>query len=1410
MSKNRLLELPVVVVGKDRTRMTCAVIDHLKAHIKNAKPYFICVSDRSRSGHDKVIENHLRSIGEERFEVLRTLPEENRYGWGCAINLGLQCAFDQCLNASFALVVDNDWLLQRDLDMEKYDYAFAMSEVGAVTFKSVNPGTNVSLAERKLDDGSVFLLRDRGTAPRYSFTAEIGCMLITRRLRDRYGDFMENCVTDKTEWAFCEWYNSLSAKERSDSRLWFATDKELFHEELNGENHVFTHVGLVSQHEGPHKWNCPDEYKYLSDDSADEQVCKGAVLNDLLTIDDTAATNDGNYWERHKVLFVTNTTRDEKNPLHLSIDLVRRFSPDEVYVVSQEKYGGEVFPCVFEYGIEHGYDYVIYFDADCFILSESNLKKEFERFASNERNIFGGMPDGEACSTRVKNPVCINPFLFFVNLKRVANYRQSAGIFDFGEIDASLTKDVVVGIQPSLAESLDWSADLRKSKGASTKEQGNWKNLFGYENYHRLLCGRKVFTENDVYYMKVSDFNCDADNQGITTAVWSECESLPLGKIETLQDVESMGLVCIHTWYARLVIDTPLEPNPQGLIDFHRKRIVGVVTWVKSVMESSQIAWEKYFDRVYCIHYLPQENKLPRLKRELARVGLLNSPVFEFRYTSECRYDIDVCDAHKVEVPHLNQAFVNIILEIHRILEEAIHFNYSRILLMENDIAFLKDVSLIRRMLDNAPRGFGLIQYDKFVNDGPMVDVYRNACEGGRVNDWFVEYRQGVFSSAACFSLDAAAIRELKALIDVSPNATDTYFHLMTCRKAFSVPNLVIQVFSPGAWSIKTDGVEYMHKVYKNGDVKYEDYNLPDGYTYGSLYDGEDSVTSVILDEQPAVHKNILCLKDLVDSIGKKDIAVLEIGSMAGNSAEVFLLSGKVAHITCVDPWINIDSENPCNSYSNMTEKEMEFDRRMARFGNKVTKFKGTFREFIGNMGTTPVSYDLVYIDALHDYENVKRDISDALTYIRPKIAIAGHDYNPDLIHVAGVKRAVDEAFNGDIKVFGDTSWLHMITEDADLSCGTSPVSKHRKFISVYAIAKNESSVARRWYECVKEADEVCVLDTGSTDDTVEILRSLGAKVTVKTYDDWSFAVARNDSMSFVSPGADILFTLDLDETIAPGWRKKLEDAWVKREQSGVTPTGCVYKYIWSFHPDGTEAQSFSVRKIHAKGQGKWKYRCHELLTEVDDSRSFFLDGFVVEHHQNRQTNRSKYLPLLEKDAKEMPDNDRSAYYYARELMYMGRWQESLDEFKRHLSLPSARWAAERASSMRNIASCYGQLGNMELCELWLRKSADEDPTNREATFRLGEIAMEQKDYPAAVAAFRRCLAIEKPSLEYISIPIVWSARPWFLYAQALWWTGDWKGAEEASRKALEIEPNNLEVRSQYVGMASTRKKFNR
>ncbi len=55
--------------------------------------------------------------------------------------------------------------------------------------------------------------------------------------------------------------------------------------------------------------------------------------------------------------------------------------------------------------------------------------------------------------------------------------------------------------------------------------------------------------------------------------------------------------------------------------------------------------------------------------------------------------------------------------------------------------------------------------------------------------------------------------------------------------------------------------------------------------------------------------------------------------------------------------------------------------------------------------------------------------------------------------------------------------------------------------IVVYAICKNESGFVDRWMDSMQEADRVIVLDTGSTDDTVQkqVLRggSLGSKLTL-------------------------------------------------------------------------------------------------------------------------------------------------------------------------------------------------------------------------------------------------------------------------------------------------------------------------
>ncbi|MEG3069920.1 MAG: hypothetical protein RQM92_02880 [Candidatus Syntrophopropionicum ammoniitolerans] len=98
--------------------------------------------------------------------------------------------------------------------------------------------------------------------------------------------------------------------------------------------------------------------------------------------------------------------------------------------------------------------------------------------------------------------------------------------------------------------------------------------------------------------------------------------------------------------------------------------------------------------------------------------------------------------------------------------------------------------------------------------------------------------------------------------------------------------------------------------------------------------------------------------------------------------------------------------------------------------------------------------------------------------------------------------------------------------------------------ICVYAISKNEEKFVHRWMDAVSEADTVIVLDTGSSDRTVEKLRERGALVYERRISPWRFDEARNYALGCVPEDTDICVSNDLDEVFELGWRRKLESAW--------------------------------------------------------------------------------------------------------------------------------------------------------------------------------------------------------------------------------------------------------------------------
>jgi glycosyltransferase involved in cell wall biosynthesis len=84
--------------------------------------------------------------------------------------------------------------------------------------------------------------------------------------------------------------------------------------------------------------------------------------------------------------------------------------------------------------------------------------------------------------------------------------------------------------------------------------------------------------------------------------------------------------------------------------------------------------------------------------------------------------------------------------------------------------------------------------------------------------------------------------------------------------------------------------------------------------------------------------------------------------------------------------------------------------------------------------------------------------------------------------------------------------------------------------LSVVIVTKNEEENLARTLESVRWADEIVVVDSGSTDRTVEIARSFGAKVFVE---EWKGYAAQKNSALDKATG-DWILALDADEVAEP------------------------------------------------------------------------------------------------------------------------------------------------------------------------------------------------------------------------------------------------------------------------------------
>jgi tetratricopeptide (TPR) repeat protein len=334
--------------------------------------------------------------------------------------------------------------------------------------------------------------------------------------------------------------------------------------------------------------------------------------------------------------------------------------------------------------------------------------------------------------------------------------------------------------------------------------------------------------------------------------------------------------------------------------------------------------------------------------------------------------------------------------------------------------------------------------------------------------------------------------------------------------------------------------------------------------------------------------------------------------------------------------------------------------------------------------------------------------------------------------------------------------------------------------VAVYTIALNEKKHVKGWAESAGAADLLYVGDTGSSDGTVGLCQKNGIICPIVTVRPWRFDDARNAVLSLIPDWIDYCVVLDMDERLAPGWREELERC------AGLGATRLRYRYVWSHNDDGSDGLQFYRDGLHSRFGYRWVHPVHEVLQPDRITEKLVESTITVHHYPDSMKSRGQYLPLLAQSVKERPDDDRNAHYYARELFFNGRMEEAAKEFKRHLALPTARWAAERAASMRYLAKI-----EKENAESWLLDAAIEDPARREALVELAGLYYERKDWSRSLRYAVDAIAIKNRPLDYLCDGFAWGALPHDYAAIASYNLGWYERAVGHGATALGIEPDN-------------------
>lgn len=339
--------------------------------------------------------------------------------------------------------------------------------------------------------------------------------------------------------------------------------------------------------------------------------------------------------------------------------------------------------------------------------------------------------------------------------------------------------------------------------------------------------------------------------------------------------------------------------------------------------------------------------------------------------------------------------------------------------------------------------------------------------------------------------------------------------------------------------------------------------------------------------------------------------------------------------------------------------------------------------------------------------------------------------------------------------------------------------------LSLCMIVKNEADVLERCLACMKGiADEIIIVDTGSTDDTKEIALNF----TPKVYDfEWcdDFSAARN--YSFSKATMEYAMWLDADDIIDEKNRELLLEL-----KSTLSPLAdMVYlRYDVAFDEENNPTLSYYRERIFRRELNyRWIGEIHEVIPQRGLAE---YREISIQHRKLHPTEQGRNLRIFERMIQEGKTlSPRHKFYYSRELMYNGKLHDAARKFNEFLD-EGQGWIENNISACKDLAYCQAALGDNVASLNSLLRSFTYDAPRAELCCDIGEHFFNLAQYQTA-AYWYEAAAERTPNEKNGGFCLMdcYGYIPYMQLCVCYDRLGDRKKAIAYNDKAGELKPND-------------------